>query len=114
MMPDGTAVPLLTFDVEQRGDDLAIVRCRGRLVAGLRVLFSRVNDLMPETQEIILDLSGLQYTDSMGLGTLVDCMFRPGIAQAARLVLLNLSQQIRHLLGVTNMLSGVPSSGRAG
>jgi anti-anti-sigma factor len=107
-MPERAATPILSVDVEQHGDDLAIVRCRGRLVAGVTdVLFCRVNDLMPETQQIILDLSGLQHTDSMGLGALVR-LYVSAKSAGCTLELLNLSQQIRHLLGVTNMLSVFP------
>jgi anti-sigma B factor antagonist len=104
-MPDGDATPILTVDVEQHADDLAIVRCHGKLVAGVTdVLYARVNDLIPETQQIVLDLSGLKHTDSMGLGMLVR-LYVSAKSAGCSLELLNLSQQIRHLLGITNMLS---------
>jgi anti-anti-sigma factor len=113
-MSEATATPMLSIDVEQHGDDLAIVRCHGRLVAGVTdILYSRVNDLMPETQQIILDLSGLQHTDSMGLGALAR-LYVSAKSAGCTLELLNLSQQIRHLLGITKMLEVFPVLGEDG
>ena len=105
------AAAVLAIDVERFDGDMAVVRCRGRLVAGVtQLLYARVDALMPETQRVVLDLSGLEYTDSMGLGTLVR-LYVTARAAGCTLELLNLSQQIRHLLGLTNMLDVLPVIG---
>ena len=102
------AAPSLTVDIERYADDMAVVRCHGKLVAGTaNFLYTRVDELMPEIQRVVLDLSDLQHTDSMGLGTLVR-LFVTARAAGCTLELLNLSQQIRHLLGITNVLGVLP------
>jgi anti-sigma B factor antagonist len=108
LIPDPSAAPVLTIDIEHYAGDVAVVRCRGKLVAGAtNILYSRVDALMPETQRVVLDLSDLTYTDSMGLGTLVR-LYVTAMAAGCSLELLNLSQQIRNLLGMTNMLGVLP------
>jgi anti-anti-sigma factor len=60
--------------------------------------------MIPESKRIILDLTDLKHMDSMGLGTLVRLLVAAKAAGCS-LELVNLSQQIRNLLGLTNMLS---------
>jgi anti-sigma B factor antagonist len=105
------AAASLTIDIEHYDGDMAIVRCHGRLVgATTGLLYSRVDALMPETQRVVLDLSDVQYTDSMGLGGLVR-LYVTARAAGCTLELLNLSQQIRHLLGIARMLEVFPIIG---
>lgn len=105
------AVPGLTLDIELHAGDMAIVRCHGRLVAGTtQILYSKVDALMPEVQRVVLDLSDLQYIDSLGLGGLVR-LYVTARAAGCTLELLNLSQQIQHVLGLTKMLDVFPIVG---
>jgi anti-anti-sigma factor len=105
--PERAAAPL-TLDIELYAGDVAIVRCHGRLVAGTaNLLYARVDELMPEIQQVILDLSDLQHTDSIGLGMLVR-LYVTARAAGCTLELLNLSQQVRHLLGMTKLLEVLP------
>jgi anti-anti-sigma factor len=107
-MDGRSATPVLTIDLELYPGDTAVVRCHGRLVAGVtHLLYSRVDELMPESQRVVLDLSGLEYTDSIGLGTLVR-LYVTAMAAGCSLELLNLSQQVRHLLGITKLLEVFP------
>ena len=66
---------LLTLDIDRATlltGDLAVVRCRGKLVAGVTgVLYAEVSQLIPNTKRIVLDLTDLTHMDSMGLGTVV-------------------------------------------
>ncbi len=106
--PERTDAPGLTVDIEQYAGDMAIVRCHGKLIAGTAdFLYTAVDELMPEIQRVVLDLSDLRYTDSIGLGTLVR-LYVTARAAGSTLELLNLSQQIRLLLGITNMISVLP------
>ena len=104
-MPETAAVPVLTIDLERCAGNVCVLKCHGRLVAGVTsILYARVTELIPNSKRIVLDLSDLKHTDSMGLGTLVRLMVSAKSAGCS-LELLNLSQQIRHLLGLTNLFS---------
>jgi len=104
-MADTAAAPVLTLDIERCAGNVFVVRCHGRLVAGVTdLLYEKVRALIPETKRIVLDLSDLQHTDSMGLGTLVRLMVSAKSAGCS-LELMHLSKQIRNLLGLTNLFS---------
>lgn len=103
-MPDEAAASLLTLDIEHTGN-AAVVRCRGKLVAGVNnVLYLKVRELIPDTKRIVLDLTELTRVDSMGLGTLVR-LYVSATSAGCTLELINLGQQVRQLLTVTNLLS---------
>jgi anti-anti-sigma factor len=103
-MPDtATAVPVLALEVKHCTGNVLVVYCHGKLVAEASdVLYSRITELIPTTHRIVLDLSDLKHTDSMGLGTLVRLYVRAKSAGCS-LELINLSKQIRHLLGLTHL-----------
>jgi anti-sigma B factor antagonist len=103
-MPDAAAVNRLSFSVERK-DTTAIVHCRGRLVAGLCGEFhAKVNPLLRDSKRVILDLTDLEYVDSMGLGTLVRLHVSAKSAGSC-LELINLNKKVRDLLGITHLLS---------
>lgn len=104
-MPDTAAAPALTVDVERCTGNVFVVHCHGRLVAGVTdVLSSKVVPLIPQTKRIVLDLSDLKHTDSMGLGALVR-LYVSAKSAGCSLELMHLGKQIQHLLGLTHMLS---------
>jgi anti-anti-sigma factor len=105
-MTDLAAAPKLTLDVERcAGGNAVIIHCHGRLVAGVTdVLGSTVRPLIPAFKRIILDLSDLKHTDSMGLGSLVH-LYVSARSAGCSLELMHLSKQIQHLLGLTNLFS---------
>jgi anti-sigma B factor antagonist len=103
-MPDNAAASLLTLDVLRTGDTI-VVRCNGKLVAGVNdVLYRKVSVLIPETKRIVLDLTNLARVDSMGLGTLVR-LYVSCRSAGCTLELVNLGKQVRQLLGTTNLIS---------
>lgn len=94
----------LTLAVE-RYSNAVVVRCSGRLVAGVNErLYLEVRQLIPDSKRIVLDLAELTHMDSMGLGTLVRLYVSAKSAGCA-LELKNVGKPIRHLLGVTHLLS---------
>jgi anti-anti-sigma factor len=103
-MPETAAAsPILTTETKYFPHDAVLVVCHGRLVAGVEnVLYTTVRELIPTSKRIILDLSDLQHTDSMGLGTLVR-LYVGAKSAGCSLELMHLSKQIRHLLGLTNL-----------
>jgi anti-sigma B factor antagonist len=103
-MPDKAATSLLTLEVVRAGG-VIVVRCNGKLVAGVNdVLYRKVSELIPETKRIVLDLTNLARVDSMGLGTLVR-LYVSCRSAGCSLELINLGKQVRQLLGTTHLLS---------
>ena len=103
-MSDAAAPSLLMLDVERAGD-VAVVRCHGRLTAGVTdVLHAKVSQLIPDYKRIVLDLTDLTHMDSMGLGALMR-LYVSAKPAGCSLELINLGARIRQLLGLTNLLS---------
>jgi anti-sigma B factor antagonist len=103
-MPDIAPAPVLTIDIKPF-EGGAVVYCHGKLVAGVTdVLYLGVKALIPGTKRIVLDLTDLTYSDSMGLGTLVR-LYASAKTAGCNLELINLSKQIKTLLGITNLLT---------
>jgi len=103
-MPTEATAPLFTLDIERAGNT-AVVKCHGRLVAGVNdILYAEVSRLIPDTRRIVLDLTDLKQMDSMGLGALVRVYVSVRSA-GAELELINLGPRIRQLLGMARLLS---------
>jgi anti-sigma B factor antagonist len=102
--PAATAEPRLSFTVETI-EDTTVVRCRGKLTAGVtELLHAEVKTLLPHSKRIVLDLTDLTYMDSMGLGAIAS-LYVSVRSAGCRLELINLSKRIRELFSITNMLS---------
>ncbi len=112
MSDKATASPL-TLDVVRAGDAL-VVRCNGKLVAGVNdILYVKVSQLIPDTRRIVLDLTNLTRVDSMGLGTLVR-LYVSGRSAGCSLELINLGKQVRQLLGTTGLMKVFADIGQNG
>lgn len=112
-MSQHAATELLTFDVEREGN-VVIVRCHGKLVAGVSdMLYKEACKLLPGTKRLVLDLTDLTRMDSMGLGTLARLYVSARSAGCA-LQLINVGKQVRDLLGMTNMLQVFVDIGERG
>jgi anti-sigma B factor antagonist len=102
-MPEESEKPL-TYAIE-RDRDTAVVKCRGRLVAGAtEELYREVKALLPQTKVVIVDLAELTYVDSTGLGTLVR-LYTSARQLGCEFKLLHLGKQLRNLLKLTNLLA---------
>ena len=109
----GNSSATLTLEVDQSGD-VPVVRCNGKLVAGVSEMFyGKVHQLIPGTKRIILDLSDLTRMDSMGLGALVR-LYVSAKSAGCRLELINLGKQIRELIGITHLWSCFAYIGESG
>ena len=103
-MPDEVAVSRLSVDLERDGAT-AIVRCSGKLVAGVNdFLYTEVSGLIPGSKRIILDLTNLAYMDSMGLGTIIR-LYVSAKSAGCGLELINIGERVKQLLGFTHLLS---------
>jgi anti-anti-sigma factor len=102
-----------SLDIERAGNT-AVVRCHGKLVAGVNdILYAKVSQLIPDNKRIVLDLTDLTHMDSMGLGTLVR-LYVSARSAGCDLELINLGPRIRQLLAITNLLSVFASIGQQG
>jgi len=110
-MPDNAAAKptsLLTLATSSESDasgEFRKVRCTGKLVAGTtEILQSEVRSLMPRSKRIVLDLTDLGYMDSSGLGSIIG-LYVSAKSAGGKLEVINLSQRVRELFSITNVLS---------
>jgi len=102
-MSEKAASNSLTLDVNRTGDT-TVVRCSGKLVAGVNdLLYHEVSGLIPGSKRIVLDLTDLTHMDSTGLGTVVR-LYVSAKSAGCKLELINLGKRIQQLLGVTHLL----------
>ena len=95
---------VLIFEIERNGDT-AVVKCRGRLVAGTtEEFYQQVKHVLPQTKVVVVDLAELTYVDSMGLGALVR-LYSTAKQSGCEFKLLHLGKQLRNVLKMTNLLS---------
>jgi anti-anti-sigma factor len=93
-------------------EDATVVVCAGQLTAEVKEEFkAEISALIPKASRIVLDLSNVSYMDSSGLGTVVG-LYVSARKAGVELQLINLSQRVRELLGMTNVLSVFESCGQ--
>jgi anti-sigma B factor antagonist len=87
-------------------DGVFIVDCAGRIVFGEESAYLRdaVKKLIMEKQNIVLNLSGVNYIDSGGLGTLV-ALYTSARNSGSSIKLANLTQRVGDLLQVTKLVT---------
>ena len=87
-------------------DGILIVDCHGRLVFGEEsaVLRDTVRKLIAENNRIVLNLGGVNYIDSGGLGTLVS-LYTTARTAGGSIKLANLTQRVGDLLQVTKLVT---------
>ena len=87
-------------------DGILIVDCSGRIVFGEEssLLRDTIKKVLPENKKIVLNLSGTNYIDSGGLGTLVS-LYTSAKNAGSSIKLANLTQRVGDLLQVTKLLT---------
>ena len=87
-------------------DGILVVDCSGRIIFGEESASLRdtLRDLIPQNKKIILNLSGVNYIDSGGLGTLV-ALYTSARNNGSSIKLANLTQRVGDLLQVTKLLT---------
>jgi anti-anti-sigma factor len=104
------ATPRFTLTTDEVGGATVLV-CKGRLTATVSENFkSQVKALFPEGRAIILDMGGVNQIDSSGLGAVVSLWVSAQAAHCA-LQFYNLSPAVKRLLGTTQVLKTIESSG---
>jgi len=87
-------------------DGILVVDCAGRIVFGEESAYLRdaVKKLIAEQQRLVLNLSGITYIDSGGLGTLV-ALYTTARNLGGSVKLANLTQRVGDLLQVTKLVT---------
>ena len=88
-------------------DGVTVLQCNGRVVFGEEstALRDKVKELLAEgNKKIVLNLGGVSYIDSGGLGVLVS-LFTSAKASGGDIKLANLTQRVGDLLQITKLLT---------
>lgn len=91
---------------DEMGHKLVTVRCHGRLVNQTgSELRETVKPLIAQGGTILVDLTDVNFMDSMGLGTLVGLKVSAVNEGYCTLTLVNLTPRIQELLRLTHLTS---------
>ena len=87
-------------------DGVTILTCHGRIAFGeeAQALRDMVKQVLSTTKKIILDLSGVSYMDSGGLGSLVGA-YSSARHSGADVKLIGLGPRLRDTLQVTKLVT---------
>jgi anti-sigma B factor antagonist len=97
----------MTLKIDTRqADAVTIVSCQGRIVFGEEATAMRENlkTILSSTRQVVLNLSGVSYIDSGGLGTLVG-VYSSARASGADIKLTGLGQRLRDVLQITKLVT---------
>jgi len=96
--------PELKLETEKKNSETT-VRGTGRITSATSAtLENTVRDLIPEGKRIVLDLTGIEYIDSSGLGTLVSVYMHARRANCD-LEIAHPKQRVRDLFSLTGLAS---------
>ncbi len=87
-------------------DGITILLCTGKIVFGeeSNSLRDQVKALLPDNKNIVMNLGGVSYIDSGGLGVLVS-LFTSARSAGGEIKLANLTQRVGDLLQITKLLT---------
>lgn len=97
----------MNLKIESRQmDGVTIVSCTGRIVFGdeANALRENLKSILKSSRQIVLNLSGVSYIDSGGLGTLVGA-YSSARSAGADIKLTGLGQRIRDVLQITKLVT---------
>jgi len=92
---------------ERRSSDVTILDLKGRMTLGEgdTLLKDKINSLLMQGhRKLVLNLGGVPYVDSAGLGEIVRT-YTTVSRQGGSLKLLNLTKRIQDLLSITKLLT---------
>ena len=90
----------------KQADGVTVVYCNGRIVFGEEAanLREQVKNLLTTQKNIVLNLGGVSYIDSGGLGTLVG-LYTSARAAGGDIRLANLTQRVGDQLQITKLVT---------
>lgn len=100
----------LSYEVEENVDDVSgkvtTVVCHGHLVnETAESLREKVKSLIAAGGKIVVDLTDVDYVDSMGLGTLVGLKVSAVSAGFCTLEFVHLSKKLQEMVSLTHLTS---------
>jgi anti-sigma B factor antagonist len=95
----------LTLEIREY-EDITVGFCKGRIVYrdSMSALSQQLSTLFPHTQQLVLELSGVEAIDSAGLGELV-LVLMWAEAAGCKVKLAAPRRRVRELLELTNLSS---------
>ncbi len=103
----------LKLHTRTQGDE-TVIYCAGRLtLEHTDLLKTHGKSLIPNAKRIVVDLEGVEWMDSAGLGTLVG-LYVSARKAGCELLLVNYNKAVRDLLGISHLLSVFETCGRTG
>ena len=97
----------MTLRLESRPvGDVLVIQCHGRIVAGNDVyaLHAQVGDSLAHHADVVLQLDGVEFVDSSGLGALVR-LVQTARSKGGDLKLSRVPEMLRRSLEITNLIS---------
>src|SRR5499427_6008555 len=90
----------------RQADGVTIVSCQGRIALGeeATALRDSLKSVLASTRQVVLNLSGVSYIDSGGLGTLVG-VYSSARAAGADIKLTGLGQRLRDVVQITKLVT---------
>ena len=95
----------MNLKIEKRQvDSVTVVSCQGRIMFGEEAIALRdfLKQTLSESPRMVLNLSGVTYIDSGGLGTLVG-VYSSARAAGAEIKLTGLGQRLHDVLQITKL-----------
>src|SRR3981081_1238022 len=95
----------LKIDTRQ-SNGVTLMSCQGTIVFGeeASILRDNLKRILGSTRQIVLNLAGVTYIDSGGLGTLVG-VYSSARASGAEIKLSGLGQRLRDVLQITKLVT---------
>ena len=95
----------LKIDIRE-SDGVTVIACSGRITFGdeAAMLREKLKSTLASSKKVILDLSGVSYIDSGGLGTLVG-VYSSARAAGADIKLTGIGQRLRDVLQITKLVT---------
>jgi anti-anti-sigma factor len=98
----------LSIDLQS---DATVVHCAGRLTGeNGATLRTEVKKFIAPGKRVVIDLTHVTHTDSMGLSAIIS-LYASSKSAGCRLELVNLGQKILQLFSIANLLSLFESAG---
>ncbi len=93
-------------------EETTIIRCAGRLTSEVtEILKAEAKPLLVRDRCVVLDFTDLKHMDSAGLGAIVS-LYVSAKTHGAKLQVVNMNKQVKHLLGITNVLAAFENCGK--
>jgi anti-sigma B factor antagonist len=97
----------MSLKIDSRvADGVTIVSCNGRITFGEEAASLResLKTILASTRKVVLDLAGVSYIDSGGLGTLVG-VYSSARGAGADIKLTGIGQRLRDVLQITKLVT---------